>query len=43
MVKDVEGAERMSIWRLAEILDFLAAEKDMLDEQMSKQKNKIKK
>ena len=43
MVKDVEKAEKMSIWRLCEIMDYLALENDMIEQEYNKQKRKIKK
>lgn len=40
MIKDIESAERMSIWKICDILDYLALENDKQNEYIQKQKNK---
>lgn len=36
MVKDIGTAEKMSIWKICEILDYLALERDLNEKEMKK-------
>ena len=42
MVRDIEKVEKMSIWKVCEILDYLALENDKQNEFLEKQKIKHK-